>query len=212
MNEIDEEMSPGGSGMLTRRKSYFKIALIMVLAVTAAFTVGRAAMAPDLPKNPKVVFSTTQGSFLIEFYPQKAPITVKNFLAYVDAGFFDGTVFHRVIPGFMIQGGGFTEEMKKKKSNPPIKNEANNGLLNKRGTLSMARTQNVDSATSQFFVNLKHNAFLDHGGRDFGYAVFAKVIAGMAVVDKIAAVPTGNKGPYQNVPKTPVVIKSAKRN
>ncbi len=198
--------------MLTWRNSYFKTALMMVLVVIAAFTVGRAAMAPDLPENPKVVFSTTHGSFMIEFYPQKAPITVKNFLAYVDAGHFDGTIFHRVIPRFMIQGGGFTEEMKQKQTNPPIKNEANNGLKNKRGTLSMARTRNVDSATSQFFVNLKHNSSLDHGGRDFGYAVFAKVIAGMEVVDKIAAVPTGNKGHYQNVPKTPVIIKSARRN
>lgn len=182
------------------------------LVVTTAFTVGRAARAQEMAETPKVIFSTTQGSFMIEFYSDKAPITVKNFLAYVDAGYFDGTIFHRVIPGFMIQGGGFTEEMKRKKTNPPIKNEADNGLMNKRGTLSMARTRNVDSATSQFFVNLKHNAFLDHGRRDSGYAVFARVIAGMEVVDKIAAVTTGNKGLYQNVPKTPVVIKSARRN
>jgi peptidyl-prolyl cis-trans isomerase A (cyclophilin A) len=149
---------------------------------------------------------------MIELYPGKAPITVKNFLAYVDAGYFDNTVFHRVIPGFMIQGGGFTEQMQKKPTQPPIKNEANNGLKNKRGTLSMARTQVVDSATAQFFVNLKDNAFLNHGTRNFGYAVFARVIAGMEVIETIAAVPTGNKGPYQNVPKTPVVIKSARRN
>lgn len=198
--------------MLRPRNSYFKAAIMVAWVVVAAFTVGRAAKAQEMAETPKVIFSTTYGSFMIEFYPQQAPITVKNFLAYVDAGFFDGTVFHRVIPGFMIQGGGFTEEMKQKKTNPPIKNEADNGLTNKRGTLSMARTRNVDSATAQFFVNLKHNAFLDHGGRDFGYAVFARVIAGMEVVDKIAAVPTGNKGPYQNVPKTPVVIKSARRS
>ena len=198
--------------MLGRCFSYCRIALIITLVVTAVLTMGRAARAQEMAETPKIIFSTTHGSFMIELYPQKAPITVKNFLAYVDAGYFDNTVFHRVIPGFMIQGGGFTEQMQKKPTQPPIKNEANNGLKNKRGTLSMARTGVVDSATAQFFINLKDNVFLDHGSRDFGYAVFARVIAGMEVVEKIAAVPTGNKGPYQNVPKTPVVIKSARRN
>ncbi|NIO10774.1 MAG: peptidylprolyl isomerase A [Deltaproteobacteria bacterium] len=179
--------------------------------VAMVVSVGSPARSQDLPDNPKVVFTTTQGSFLVEFYPNKAPLTVKNFLAYVDSGFFDNTIFHRVIPGFMIQGGGFTQDMKRKTTQPPIKNEAKNGLKNKRGTLSMARTRDVNSATSQFFVNVKDNAFLDHGVRDYGYAVFARVIAGMEVVDKIAAVPTGNSGPFQNVPKTPVVIKSARR-
>ncbi|MEE9144134.1 MAG: peptidylprolyl isomerase [Candidatus Binatia bacterium] len=174
--------------------------------MTAALTVGQAARAEEIAENAKVIFSTTLGSFMIELYPDKAPITVKNFLAYVDAEFFDNTIFHRVIPGFMIQGGGFTEPMQKKPNNPPIKNEAKNGLKNKRGTLSMARTGVVDSATSQFFVNLKDNAFLDHGTRDYGYAVFGRVIAGMEVIDKIAVVPT-----YRNVPKTSVVIKSARR-
>ncbi len=193
--------------MLRRRFDYYRMALIMALVMTAGLAVDRPAGSQVMAENPKVIFSTTLGSFMIELYPDTAPITVKNFLAYVDAEFFDTTIFHRVIPGFMIQGGGFTEPMQKKPNNPPIKNEAKNGLKNKRGTLSMARTGVVDSATSQFFVNLKDNAFLDHGTRDYGYAVFARVIAGMEVIDKIAAVPT-----YRNVPKTPVVIKSARRN
>ncbi len=198
--------------MLRRRFVFCRIALIIAVVVTGILTVTRAVRAQDLADTPKVIFSTTLGNFMIELYPGKAPITVKNFLAYVNAGFFDNTVFHRVIPGFMIQGGGFTEQMQKKPTQPPIKNEANNGLKNKRGTLSMARTGVVDSATAQFFINLKDNVFLDHGSRDFGYAVFARVIAGMEVIETIAAVPTGNKGSYQNAPKTPVVIKSARRN
>jgi len=198
--------------MLGRYFAHCRITLIIALVVTGTLTVSRAVSAQDMADTPKVIISTTLGNFMIELYPGKAPITVKNFLAYVDAGYFDNTVFHRVIPGFMIQGGGFTEQMQKKPTQPPIKNEANNGLKNKRGTLSMARTGVVDSATAQFFINLKANTFLDHGTRDFGYAVFAKVIAGMEVIETIAAVPTGNKGPYQNVPKTPVVIKSARRN
>ncbi len=198
--------------MLRRRMAYCRIALIIALVVTGALTVGRAVRAQDLAEAPKVIFSTTLGKFMIELYPGKAPITVKNFLAYVDTGYFDNTVFHRVIPGFMIQGGGFTVQMQKKPTQSPIKNEADNGLKNKRGTLSMARTQAVDSATAQFFINLKDNTFLDNGTRNFGYAVFARVIAGMEVIEKIAVVPTGNQGPYQNVPKTPVVIKSARRN
>ncbi len=198
--------------MLGRCFAHCRITLIIALVVTGTLTLSWAVRAQDLAATPKVIFSTTLGNFMIELYPGKAPITVKNFLAYVDAGYFDNTVFHRVIPGFMIQGGGFTEQMQKKPTQPPIKNEAKNGLKNKRSTLSMARTQVVDSATSQFFVNLKDNAFLDHGTRDYGYAVFARVIAGMEVIDKIAGVPTENKGPYRNAPKTPVVIKSARLN
>lgn len=158
-----------------------------------------------------VVFSTTLGEVTIELYPEKAPITVENFLAYVDAGFYDGTIFHRVVPGFVIQGGGFTESMEQKSTRPPIKNEADNGLKNERGSLSMARTRDVNSATSQFFINLIDNAFLDHGTRDFGYAVFARVVVGMDVIDKIGAVRTSNRGMYQNVPVQPVVIQSARR-
>lgn len=158
-----------------------------------------------------VVFETSVGAFTIELYPDDAPVTVENFLQYVDDGFFDGTVFHRVIPGFVIQGGGFTEAMKQKPTRAAIKNEADNGLKNLRGTLSMARTSDVNSATSQFFVNLADNAFLDHGARDFGYAVFAKVVDGLDVVDTIAAVRTGTRGGHQDVPMEPVVVHRARR-
>jgi peptidyl-prolyl cis-trans isomerase A (cyclophilin A) len=162
-------------------------------------------------ENTEVVFSTNQGDFTIELYADKAPITVKNFLAYVDEGFFSDTIFHRVIPGFMIQGGGFKKDMSQKPTKAPIKNEADNGLRNSRGTLAMARTGVVDSATAQFFINLTDNSFLDHGVRDFGYAVFGKVVSGMEVVDKIAAVKTATTGGHQNVPVEPVIVTGAKR-
>ncbi|OHC51528.1 MAG: peptidylprolyl isomerase, partial [Pseudomonadales bacterium RIFCSPLOWO2_02_FULL_63_210] len=136
---------------------------------------------------------------------------VENFLGYVDSGYYAGTQFHRVIPGFMVQGGGFNADMQQKQTQAPIKNEADNGLHNVRGTLAMARTQVRDSATSQFFINHKDNAFLDHSSRDFGYAVFGKVLRGMDVVDKIAQVPTSNRGGHQNVPREPVLILEAKR-
>ena len=158
-----------------------------------------------------VVFETTLGTIQVELFPEQAPLTVENFLEYVDAGFYDGTIFHRVIPGFMLQGGGFAADMTRKPTRPPIKNEADNGLKNARGALSMARTSEVDSATSQFFVNVVDNAFLDHGERDFGYAVFARVVEGMDVVDRIAAVETTTRGSYQDVPTEPVVIESARR-
>lgn len=159
---------------------------------------------------PMVVMSTSMGDIKIELYPNEAPITVENFLTYVRDGFYDGTIFHRVIPGFMIQGGGFTQDMSQKPTRAPIKNEADNGLGNETGTLAMARTMVKDSATSQFFINLTNNDFLNHGYRDFGYAVFGKVVEGMDVVNKIAQVPTGNKGPHQNVPVKPVVIESVR--
>jgi peptidyl-prolyl cis-trans isomerase A (cyclophilin A) len=158
-----------------------------------------------------VVFETSLGEFKLEFFTDEAPITVENFLGYVDEGFFDDTIFHRVIPGFMVQGGGFDTEMHQKSTRDQIKNEADNGLKNERGFLSMARTAEVDSATSQFFINLKDNDFLDHGERDFGYAVFARVAEGMDVVDEIAKVPTGNQGGHQDVPIEPVLVTSAKR-
>jgi peptidyl-prolyl cis-trans isomerase A (cyclophilin A) len=158
-----------------------------------------------------IILSTSMGDLKIELFEAEAPATVENFLQYVDDGFFGGTIFHRVIPGFVLQGGGFTADMKQKKTRPPIKNEAGNGLKNERGTLSMARTQVIDSATSQFFINLKNNDFLDHSTRDFGYAVFAKVIDGMEIVDRIASVATGTSGMHQDVPLEPVVILSAKR-
>jgi len=158
-----------------------------------------------------VLISTTLGDITVELNALEAPLTVANFLAYVDSGFYNDTIFHRVIQGFMIQCGGMDKEMNQKETNAPIKNEAKNGLSNKRGTLAMARTNVVDSATSQFFINLKDNTFLDHGERDFGYAVFAHVTGGMDVVDKIAAVKTTSKDYHDDVPVEPVIILSAKR-
>ena len=158
-----------------------------------------------------VMFCLAFGELTIELYPDKAPVTVENFLAYVDAGFYDGTIFHRIVPGFVIQGGGFGETMEQKPTRSPITNEADNGLKNERGTLSMARTQEINSATSQFFINLQDNGLLDHGSRDFGYAVFGRVIEGMDTVDRIAAVPTSNRGIHQNIPVEPVVIRTARR-
>ncbi|HKU91333.1 MAG TPA: peptidylprolyl isomerase [Steroidobacteraceae bacterium] len=157
-----------------------------------------------------MVFETNLGNFEVELFEKEAPISARNFQEYVDEGFFDGVVFHRVIPGFMIQGGGFEPGMKQKKTRAPIKNEATNGLKNKRGTLSMARTNVVDSATAQFFVNLVDNDFLDHSGpANYGYAVFGKVTSGMDVIDKIAQVATTNRAGHQNVPAADVVITRA---
>ena len=158
-----------------------------------------------------VKLHTNHGIITLELDAEKAPKTVENFLQYVRDGFFDGTIFHRVIDGFMIQGGGFEPGMKRKDTRAPIKNEADNGLKNLRGTLSMARTSDVNSATSQFFVNLADNAFLDHGSRDFGYAVFGKVVDGLDVVEAIAAVKTANRGGHQDVPVEPVVVHRAYR-
>jgi peptidyl-prolyl cis-trans isomerase A (cyclophilin A) len=162
-------------------------------------------------ENPLVVLTTSMGPIEIELFPNEAPVSVENFLAYVDAGFYDGTVFHRVIPDFMIQGGGMGPDLQRRETKAEIVNEADNGLKNEPGTLAMARTSDKDSATSQFFINLKPNTFLDHGSRDFGYAVFAKIVNGMEVVEKIAAVPTGKQAGQANVPKEPVTIESAKR-
>ena len=156
-------------------------------------------------------FETSLGSFTVELVEQDAPVTTQNFLDYVDAGHFDGTVFHRVIPGFVIQGGGLGADMRQKPTRPPIRNEADNGLKNRRGTLSMARTNDPHSATSQFFVNLVDNAFLDPGRGGAGYAVFGCVTEGMDVIDRIAAVKTGNKAGHQDVPVTPIEVTSAKR-
>jgi len=161
-----------------------------------------------------VVMETSKGTIRIELDAEKAPVTVANFLRYVDEKFYDGTVFHRVIDGFMIQGGGFHPDMTQKPTHGPIKNEAGNGLRNLRGTVAMARTSAVDSATSQFFINLADNAFLDHKDNTpsgYGYAVFGKVVAGMDVVDAIAKVATHAMGPFKDVPVEPVVIKSVRR-
>lgn len=168
-----------------------------------------AATAPAKPTH--VVLDTSFGAIEIELADAKAPISTQNFLGYVDSGFYTNTIFHRVIPGFMVQGGGFTAQMKQKDTKGPIKNEAENGLHNVRGTLAMARTSDVNSATSQFFINTNDNAMLDHGARDFGYAVFGKVVKGMDVVDQIVNAQTGTKGGMQNVPLDPILIKSAKR-
>jgi peptidyl-prolyl cis-trans isomerase A (cyclophilin A)/peptidyl-prolyl cis-trans isomerase B (cyclophilin B) len=156
-------------------------------------------------------FETTLGAFTVELFGADAPLSTENFLKYVDEGFFDGTVFHRIVPGFVIQGGGFTEDMTQKKNHPPIKNEADNGVKNTRGTLSMARTNDINSATSQFFVNLKDNDFLDHSRGNFGYAVFGKVTEGMDVIDKIAAVKTGRRRGFEDVPLDAVIMTSVRR-
>jgi cyclophilin family peptidyl-prolyl cis-trans isomerase len=165
--------------------------------------------------NPQVILDTTMGSIVIELFHDKAPISVANFLDYLDSGFYNGSIFHRVIPGFMIQGGGFTEDMDEKKTGSPIKNEAGNGLSNLRGTIAMARTSVVDSATSQFFINTVDNFFLNHQNNSpegYGYCVFGKVIEGMEVVDAIQNVPTGTYGYFEDVPLEPVLIKTACRN
>ena len=156
-----------------------------------------------------IKMTTSHGDIEIELYPEDAPITVKNFLEYIESGFFDGTIFHRVIPGFVLQGGGFTSDMNQKETRAPITNEADNGLKNTVGALSMARTPNPDSATSQFFINLVDNAFLDFSAKTqqgWGYAVFAKVTSGMDVVESIAGVVTGNVGGHSDVPVEAVVI------
>jgi cyclophilin family peptidyl-prolyl cis-trans isomerase len=162
--------------------------------------------------NPIVLLQTSKGDITIELDAENAPISTENFLSYVRDQAYDGTVFHRVIPGFMIQGGGFTADMKQKATRGEIKNEAANGLKNLRGTLAMARTQVVDSATCQFFINLSDNDFLDHKGtapHSYGYAVFARVTQGMEVVDAIAKVATGNSGMHQDVPTEAVLIEKA---
>lgn len=161
--------------------------------------------------QPIVKMETNKGLIIIELNAEKAPVSTENFLNYVRDGFYDQTIFHRVIPNFMIQGGGFTPEMAQKKTRAEIKNEADNGLKNSRGTLAMARTQVVDSASSQFFINLADNDFLNHQGKNpngYGYAVFGQVTEGMDVVDEIAKVNTGNSGHHQDVPKEAVMIES----
>jgi len=156
-------------------------------------------------------FQTTHGDFTVELFEKDAPISVENFLRYVDDGHFDGTIFHRIVPGFVIQGGGLTADFSAKKTRAPIANEATNGLKNERGTLSMARTNDVNSATSQFFVNLSDNAFLDHTKGQFGYAVFGRVTDGLDVVDSIARVRTGTRKQYQDAPLEDAVIVCARR-
>ena len=189
--------------MISRRNSTVALASI---ALAATFTVA-PAQAQD---TPKVKLATSMGDIVVQLDAAKAPKTVENFLAYVNSKHYDGTIFHRVIDGFMIQGGGFTPDMVQKPTKAPIPLEANNGLKNDNYTIAMARTGDPNSATSQFFINVKNNAMLNAPSPDgHGYAVFGKVVEGTAVVDKIKAVATGNKGPHQNVPTTPVTITSA---
>lgn len=187
--------------------------ILSVVALSLFLCGGAAAAERGAAKNPVVLMETSMGNVKIQLDPQKAPISVRNFLGYVRKGFYNGTVFHRVIPGFMIQGGGFTAELQEKPAGAPIRNEAGNGLKNDRGTIAMARTMIVDSATAQFFINVKDNDFLNHRDESmqgYGYAVFGKVIEGMAVVDKIAAVRTGFQKGMEDVPDTAVVIKAMK--
>ena len=183
---------------------------IALAAGALLFAANLMAATPAPTKAPHVLLNTSFGEIEIELDPVKAPISSKNFLEYVDSGFYTNTIFHRVIPGFMVQGGGFTAQMTQKDTKDPIKNEASNGLHNVRGTLSMARTSNPDSATSQFFINVADNAFLNPG-RDAGYAVFAKVVKGMDVVDNIVNTQTTSKSGMRDVPIDPIYIKSAKR-
>jgi peptidyl-prolyl cis-trans isomerase A (cyclophilin A) len=187
-----------------------KFAWMFVLAAAFMMFAGLVAEAA----NPKVLMKTSKGDITIELYADKAPITVKNFLSYADAKFYDGTIYHRVIKGFMIQGGGYTADFVEKPSKPAIKNEAANGLKNVRGTLAMARTPDVDSATNQFFINLVNNAFLDHRDNTadgYGYCVFGNVTAGMDVVDAIASSPTGVANRMKDVPKETITIISVRR-
>jgi peptidyl-prolyl cis-trans isomerase B (cyclophilin B) len=177
---------------------------------------GPAAQPAPAPRpataNPRVALETTKGRIVIELYADKAPKTVKNFLDYVKSGQYNGTIFHRVIPDFMVQGGGFTADMTEKPTKAAIQNEADNRLLNQRGSVAMARTPDPHSARAQFFINLKNNGFLNHTGKTpqgWGYAVFGNVVEGMEVVDAIAQVPTTTKGDYANVPTQPVVIQKA---
>ena len=189
--------------MISRRNS--ALALASIAAAATIF------VAPVHAQNaPRVKLATSMGDIVVELNPAKAPKTVENFLKYVADKHYDGTIFHRVIDGFMVQGGGFTADMVQKPMRPPIPLEAANGLKNDTYTIAMARTNVPDSATAQFFINVKDNAMLNAPQPDgHGYAVFGKVVSGTEVVDKIKGVPTGNKGPFQNVPTTPVVITSA---
>lgn len=187
-------------------KKLFLTLLVSFLGCTMLF-----AESSQTTEHPKVILETTLGEITLELYPDKAPLTVANFLRYVDEDYYKGTLFHRVIAGFMIQGGGFDEHWQQRPTQTPIKNEANNGLKNVQGTVAMARTSEVDSATSQFFINLVDNPALDHGVNGFGYAVFGKVVAGMDSVESIGRSPTTAHYPHQDVPRQLLVIKNVRR-
>lgn len=185
--------------------------LVCLLAVSAAAAQPAPKAENPASANPRVLLETTKGKILVELFADKAPKTVKNFLDYVKSGHYNGTIFHRVIPGFMIQGGGFNADMSEKTSRAPIQNEADNRVLNQRGTLAMARTSDPHSASDQFFINVADNASLNFRGKPdgWGYAVFGKVVEGMDVVDAIVNVRTTKKGPYDDVPVQPIVIQKA---
>ncbi len=194
---------------MKRNSSILTLLALLALPLTAL-----SADQPAKSANPNVRMTTSMGVIEIELDAKLAPVTVKNFLGYVDSGFYNGTIFHRVIPGFMVQGGGMTAGMKEKPTGAKIQNEADNGLKNLAGTLAMARTNDPHSASAQFFINTVDNAFLDHRGKNpqgWGYAVFGKVTKGMDVVKKIEAVQTGNAGMHQNVPTQDVVIQKIVR-
>lgn len=191
---------------------FARLALGVALATSAATAFAGAPPAPvslNPPAvRPEVKFVTTEGDFIVQLDPQRAPLTVKNFLEYVRSGFYNGTIFHRVIPGFVVQGGGFTENYKEKKTRKPIPNESGNGLSNVRGTIAMARETAPHTAAAQFYINLADNTKLDPRPDRWGYAVFGKVVGGMKVIDDIASMPTGPAGPFkQDAPQIPIVIK-----
>lgn len=186
----------------------FIFSMMLILTTTLSFaTENKMSSTPS-----KVKLTTSLGDIIIQLNPEKAPVTTANFLTYVNEGFYSGTIFHRIISGFMAQGGGFDTSFNQKATHAPIKNEADNGLSNKRGTIAMARTNIPDSATAQFFINYKDNSFLNHTSptpSGWGYAVFGEVVEGMEVVDEMAKQPTGNRGGHQDVPKTDIVIEKA---
>jgi peptidyl-prolyl cis-trans isomerase B (cyclophilin B) len=189
------------------------LSIAVAVLVLAAVGVGSADAAQTAPKaNPRVALETSKGKIVLELYPNRAPKTVENFLQYVHSGFYNGVIFHRVIPGFMIQGGGFTPDMTQKPTKASIPNEADNGLLNERGTIAMARTNDPNSASAQWFINVADNRSLDFKSKTvqgWGYAVFGKVVEGMDVADAIVAVKTSSKGQFSDVPVEPITIKKA---
>ena len=182
---------------------------LLLKSLLASSLILLTSLAYSAPTAPRVTLETSKGNIVLELNPSKAPITSENFIEYVKRGFFDGLIFHRVINGFMIQGGGFDEKMIQKSPRSPIRNESGNGLPNSKGTIAMARTQIADSATSQFFINLTDNSFLNGSTRKPGYAVFGRVVQGMDVVEQIAKVRTGRYGPHNDVPVEPIIIKKA---
>ena len=197
------------NGMIRSPKGIALAAGIIAVLALAGMMLLRRNATPTEELAPMVTIETSKGNIVVELFSDKAPLSVKNFLQYVDGGHYNGTIFHRVISGFMIQGGGFTKDMQQKPAKAPVRNEAENGLKNLRGTLALARTPDVNSATCQFFINVVDNAFLDFTSptpQGYGYCVFGKVVQGMEVVDQIKAVPTGRAGPFSDVPTQPVEI------